>query len=228
MSGGTVAGREFGEGPLSRAVAAVYTLLVVEALQLLTVAPGLVLLTVLSRDASNLPLVALAAAPVGPAVAAGLIALRRLGDLADLHPARAFWHGYRVNAVPVLRLWIPMLALLTVIGINLTHLDVAGVPAGWAVPLVLIAAGTVLWGMHALVIAALFAFRTRDVARLAWYFVARTPLVTLGAASLVIVMAAVVVFASEAALALLGSLFTLMLLQTYRPLLARVEEDFTG
>jgi hypothetical protein len=227
-----VRARQFGDGPLSRISAAVYTLLVVEVLLLLATAPGLVLLTLLRRDASNLPLVALGAVPVGPALSAALVALAAPRDLMDLRPAAAFLHAFRRDAVAVLRVWIPLLAILTVIGVNLAHQDAAGVPAGWRAEwvslLLVIAAGALLWGVNALVIVSFFSFRTRDVARLAWYLLAAAPGVTLGTGCLLAAAAAVVAVSSEAVLALLGSVLASLLLQTCRPLIARVEREFTG
>jgi hypothetical protein len=221
------AGREIGDGPLSRAFSAIYTLLVVELLLLAGTAPGLALLTVLDRDPSNLPLAALAAVPVGPALSAALVTLQRPRHLVDLHPATHFCQAYRRNAGAVLRLWVPLLALLTVIGVNLTHLDAAGVPAAWAVMLALIAVAALLGGLNAVVISSFFTFRTQDTARLAWYFLLRTPGVTLGTASLLIVAGAVTAQWSEAVLALLASLLVLLLSRTFQPLIALVHKDFT-
>ena len=48
----------------------------------------------------------------------------------------------------------------------------------------------VLWSGHALVLSALFSFRTRDVARLGAYFLAGKPLVTLGFVSVLVLTAA--------------------------------------
>ena len=224
----TGARRQFGEGPLARAAALVHTLLVVEALLLVTTAPGLVALVLLDRDASNLPLAALCAIPLGPALCAAVYALhhRRL-DLTDLHPAAAFWRGYRLGAAGVLRLWIPWLAWVTILGVNLAHLRGAGLPGWWAVPLVLVAVVATLWVANALVITSLFAFRTVDVARLAAHFLARTPAVALGNAGLLVAAVAVTALSSEAVLALLGSLLAAALLRTSRPMTTMVQREFT-
>ncbi|MEV1178068.1 hypothetical protein AB0J09_57765, partial [Nonomuraea sp. NPDC049784] len=91
--------RRFGQGPLSRAATLVYSLLVVEGMFLVASAPGLVALTLLGGDASNVPLAAACALPLGPALSAALYALRhRSRDLTDLHPAAAFWRGYKADA----------------------------------------------------------------------------------------------------------------------------------
>ncbi|MFC4109472.1 hypothetical protein ACFOX0_26515 [Micromonospora zhanjiangensis] len=220
--------RQFGSGPLSRATARVYTLLVVEALLVLTTLPGAVPLLLLDRDASNLPLYALCALPVGPAVAAGLWTLRHQPlDLTDLRPAAVFWRGYRTNLVPVLRVWLPVLLLLTVEAVNLTHLAVAGVPDWWAVPLIVLAVVVTLGGVNALVITSLFAFRTRDVARLALYFLLRTPQVPLGSALLLLAAGTVTAVASEAVAALFGAVFVLALLRVAGPMIDAIGREFT-
>ncbi|HKT02076.1 MAG TPA: YesL family protein [Rugosimonospora sp.] len=221
--------REFGEGPLARVAARVYALVVVELLVLVAVAAGGVPLLFLARDTSNVPLVALCLVPVGPAVSAALYALHHhRGDLTDLRPARAFWRGYRMNLWGVLRLWVPWLAALAVIGVSLANLPAAGVPRWWVVPLALVALAAVLWMGNALVIASLFAFRTRDMARLGWYFLARRPGVALGNACLLVVAAGITLVSSELVLALLGSVFTLALRHNARVLIADVTREFTA
>jgi hypothetical protein len=219
----------FGEGPLSRAAAWVYTLLIVEVLVLATTVPALVPLILLTPDPSNLPLVALCLVPVGPAISAALYALQhRSSDLTDLRPAVAFWRGYRANAVGVLKLWVPLLAWLTVVAVTLANFDAAGVPVWWAVLMVVIAAVAALAGINALVITSLFSFRVRDVARLGLYFLVRAKGVALGNACLLVVAAGVTVLFSEAVLALLGSLFVLGLLRNARPMVLAIRKEFVA
>jgi len=220
--------RTFGEGPLSRVTALVHTHLVVEALLVLTTAPTLVALTLLRRDASNVPLAALAAVPVGPALAAALGALRRPRDIADLRPFATFWRSYRRDAPQVLALWVPALVVLTIIGVNLTHLDAAGVPRAWAVALAAIGVVTVLWAVNVIVIASGFAFRARDVARLAWFCLVATPGVTLGTTGVLLMAGVLVVVTSEAVLVLAGSVVAALLLLVSRPLAERIQRDFVA
>lgn len=221
--------RRFGEGPLSRASALVYTLLVVELALLLTTLPGLIPLMFLQRDVSNLPLAALCLLPAGPALCAAFYALhhRRL-DLTDLTPGAAFWRGYRLNLLPCLKIWVPALAWLTVIAISLGNRAAAGIPTWWAALLLGIALVIVLAELNALVITSLFSFRARDIARLSLHFLVRAKGVTLGNAGLLIGPAGVALLATEAVLALLGSAFALAVLHTSKPMIAAVERDFTA
>ncbi|QFY08775.1 DUF624 domain-containing protein [Nonomuraea phyllanthi] len=219
--------RRFGEGPLSRGSALVYSLLVVEGLFLLTTAPGLVALTLLGGDAGNVPLAALCALPLGPALSAALYALRhRSRDLTDLRPAAAFWRGYRANVRGVLKIWVPWLAVLAVVGTNLANFAAAGVPGWWAVLLVLVALAAMLWAANALVITSLFEFRAVDVARLAAYFLMRHPKAALGNACLLVVAGGVTLVATELAPALLASAFAAALLWNSRPMIAEVHDRF--
>jgi uncharacterized membrane protein YesL len=222
-------GRQFGDGPLSRGAALVYSLLVVELLFLVTTVPGLVPLLLLGSDLSNLPLAAACAIPIGPALSAALYALHHhRGDLTDLTPATAFWRGYRTNLAAVLRIWLPLLGWLTILAVGLVHFDATGLPGWWAVLLVVIAVAVTLCGTNALVITSLFHFRTRDVLRLALYFLVHTRGVTLGNAGLLVAAASVIWMSSEAVLALLGSVLALALLTTCRPMTSKIQEEFTA
>jgi len=221
--------RHFGNGPLSQAAALVYTLLVVELLVLLTSLPGLVPLVLLSADSSNIPLAAACALPLGPAISAALYALRhRSDDLTDLHPASAFWRGYRLNFLGSLRIWVPGLVWLAIIGLNLANFGAASVPGWWAVLLIAVGIGATLWLGNALVITSLFTFRTVDIARLALLFLGRSPGVTLGNACILALATLLTAVTSEVVPVLLASVFVLMLLLTSRPMITAIKAEFTA
>ncbi|WP_416980369.1 hypothetical protein [Streptomyces sp. T028] len=219
---------DFGTGVLSRAAALVHTLLTVEALFLAATAPGLVGLLLLGPDPANLPLAALCLLPLGPAASAALYALHhRSRDLTDLHPARVYARGWRLNAVPALKLWVPLLAWLTVIAFTLTHFAATGLPGWWAVLLWLTGVGALLWGTHALVLTSLFTFRARDIARLAARFLLRHGRATLTAGSLLVLTATGTALFTEALPALLAAPLLLSLLHCSRTVIAETQEDHT-
>jgi len=225
----TAVRRQFGDGPLARVAALVYTLLVVEFLLLVTTLPALVPLVLLEHDASNVPLATACALPLGPALSAALYAVwHRSADLTDLRPAAAFWRGYRANFRGVLLIWLPWLAFIGVVGVNLANFAAADVPGWWAVLLVVVAISGALWMANALVIASLFAFRGPDVARLASYFLVRARGVAVGNACLLVVAAGITVYVSDAVLALLASVLVLALVRNSRPMIAEVQEEFTA
>ncbi|MCZ2822691.1 hypothetical protein O2V63_20330 [Modestobacter sp. VKM Ac-2977] len=218
--------REFGEGPLSRATAVVYWFLVVELLLAVTAGPSVIAVVLLDRHPSNIPLVALAAVPVGPALAAAVFAWRVFDRERDTAPARHFWRGYRLNALDVLRSWVPGLAVLTVLGINLTYREAVGLPAPLTALQVLLAVGVVLWMLLAVVITALFRFRARDVARLGAHYLGARPLVTLGLLSWLVLCAGIAYFLSDWVLWLLASPLTFQLTRITAPVAGDVTTRF--
>ena len=223
------AGRDFGEGPLARVTSMVYRLVTIDALMVAAVLPGLIPLVLLSRDAADAPLAVACLIPVGPALSAALFALRQhRADIADLRPAAEFRRGYALNFGGVLRLWLPYLAAMSVIAVDLAHVNASGVPGWWSAIMVVLAVVATLWMANALVITSLFSFRTRDVARLAAYFLGATRSVALGNLCLLVVAVGVVDFASEAVLALFGVLFIGALLRSAQPMITRVKEEFTA
>ncbi|MCP2263556.1 DUF624 domain-containing protein [Promicromonospora thailandica] len=219
--------REYGDGPLGRGANAVYWYLVVELLLVLTSLPGLVVLALLDRSVGNAPFVVLCLLPLGPAASAGLFALRERATADALRPAASFWRGYRLNWADVLRVWTPALVVLGLLGVSLANLEAAGVPRWFAPALLVIGAGVLLWSVNALVIVSFFGFRTRDAARLAAYYLAARPLVTLGTLSLLVLAGGVVVLTSEVVFGLVVVVWLAFVLRNARPLLADVEERFT-
>ena len=200
---------EIGTGPLSRWSAAVYWAVMIELLVVLTMLPGVVAILLLDRSASNTPLVALCFVPAGPALSAAVYAWRdylaATSAQRDLAPARHFWRGYRLNWLDVLRWWVPTLAVLALLGVNVQH---AGSTVGqpWAFASLVIATGVLVWAITALVLTSLLAFRTRDVVRLAVYYVGAKPVMTLGNLAVVLVGTAIALLVSDRLLLLLASL----------------------
>ena len=219
---------EIGGGVLARASAVVYWLLVIEALVLLTTAPALAAIVFLAGGRGNAPLIGLCFLPVAPALSAAVFAWRVFLTDRDLAPAKHFRRGYRLNLLDVLRWWTPTLVVLTLIGFTLANLDAAGVPDGYAVVLVLVAAAVLLWAALALVLSSALALRTRDLVRLAEFYLGARPAVTLGVLSLLVAAAGTVVLASDWVLVLLASPATLVLLRTAEPVLSDATGRFTA
>lgn len=218
---------EVGRGPLSRGAAAVYRVLVLEALLVLTTLPTAVLVVLLDRSAANLPLFAAALLPVGPAVVAGLAAARAWEVDPDLSPARGFWKAYRRDALGTLAWWAPLLGVLAVLAVNAAHAEV--VPGGAALrPAGLVlAAVLVVVSAHLAVLQARFAFRLRDAVRIALAEVVPQWRFSLGVLCLLLVGAAVTVLAFDVVTVLLAWAGVLLLHAMARPLVADVTERFT-
>ncbi|HEX6340904.1 glycosyl transferase [Umezawaea sp.] len=219
---------EIGGGFLARSAAVVYWLLVIEVLVVLTTAPALAAVVLLAGGSGNAPLIGLCFVPVAPALSAAIFAWRVFLADRDLSPAAHFWRGYRLNWLDVLRWWPPALVVLTVLGFTLANLDVAGVPAGYGLVLLLVGLAVLLWSAQALVLSSALSLRTRDLVRLAGYYLGARPATTLGTASLLVAAAGTVVLTSDWVLLLLASPLTHVLLRTAEPVLRDATGRFTA
>lgn len=223
---------EVGSGVLSRISAWVYWALVVEGLLLLTGAPGIVLLLLLAPSAGTVPLAALCLVPVGPALAAAVFAWRDFLDAQpgdrDLQPARHFWRGYRLNWRDVLRWWVPALVVLAVLGVNASAGGAVRGGGAFAVASLVLGAAVLVWAGNAVVLSALFAFRTRDVARLSAYYLAARPVAGLGVLALLVVAGGLAVLTTDWLVVLLGSVLVLLLVRNAQPVIADAKERFTA
>jgi len=218
---------EVGRGILARGAAVVYRYLVLEILLVATCLPTLVVLVLLGRDASNVPLFALALLPVAPALSAALGAIQGWHAEPDLSPARPFWQSYRRDFFDVLKWSAPLLVVLALLGFNITHLG--AVPrAGFLRPvLVFMAVAVMVLGGLMLVITANFSFKTIDTARIAVASVIPSWRVSTGVLALGLVAGAVVFQFSEAVLLLFAWAFPAVLSPLSQSLVADVTQRFT-
>ena len=81
---------------------------------------------------------------------------------------------------------------------------------------------------NALVITALYSLRTRDVLRLAAYYIVRSPRTTVATLALAVVIGGSLVFLSELVPILTGTLLALALLHGARPIRSDIEENFVS
>lgn len=219
---------EIGPGVLSRLTAAVYRYLVLGVFLGISGLPTVVFWTLLSPEPSNAVLFVAALAPVAPALSAGLYAQRAWAAEPDLKPARPLLRGLRLNARDTLSWWIPVLALTTVLAVNIMFAE--AVPGGELlrpVSAVLLLAVAV-WSGHLLVVSSFFSFRFRDVLRVAAAEFFLSWKATLGVLAILVVATAAVLVSSEAILLLLGWLFCVWLWLVVRPVVADVTERFTA
>jgi hypothetical protein len=219
---------DFGQGPLGRFTGAVYWFLLVTVMLVVAALPSVVVMLLLDRSASNVPVFVLALVPLGPALSAGLYATRARSRDESLAPVAAFWRGYRLNWADVLRLWVPGLLVLGIIAFVLANAGTAGL--GWVYMAVLAGLSVVVgvWTLHALAIASFFSFRTRDAARLALFYLGKLPAVSLGVVSLLIIAFGVTWFLSEGVMALLGAVWVWLWYRNDLRLLDDVERRFTA
>lgn len=215
-------------GPLGRAANVLYWFAAIEVMLVLATLPGLVVALLLEQHASNIPLYALAAVPVGPALAAAVFAWRVFLLERDPAPVAQFWRGYRLGWSEALQVWVPALVALTVLGTNLAYRDAVGMPPAVALLQVMLGAAVLLWAVRTLTLRAAFTFRWRDAARLGLHSLGSRPLVTLGLVSLLVLTIGIVAVTFDAVAVLLASVLTFLLVRNEQPVLTDVQKRFVA
>ena len=218
---------EIGRGPLSRAAAVVYRMLVLEVQLLLATLPTVGAVLLLDRDPSNLPLFVLALLPVAPALVAGVSAVRAASRSGDLAPGRYFFRAYRRDLGATLVWAVPVSLVLAMLTFNLIHLDAVDGGAAMRPFVLFLASLVIVWAGHMLILTAGFRFRTRDAARIALTQIVPRWGYSLGVLSLVLVAAFVVLIASEVMLLLFLWAVVGLLALMARPVFHHVTKRFT-
>lgn len=217
---------EFGEGPLFRVATVVLWFLVVELWLGLVLLPSLVLMFWLDPDPTNLPLFALAALPVAPAISAAFFTWRRFDDERDTSPSRHFRRGYRLNWGDALRVWAPAVLVLTVLGINVAFGGAVGVGTPLAVTFLVLAVAVLVLVLRMLSVTSAFSFRWRDALRISLFTLVTRPLRSLGLISYVVLAAGLTVVTFDAVVVLLASVLTFAVVRNEAPVLVEVRERF--
>ena len=216
-----------GTGPLSQLAGAVYHHMALGVWLVLGCAPTIAVLTLLAPAPTNVPFFVLAQLPVAPLLSAGLFAVRAWRADPEDGPFALLRRGLRVNALDVLRWWVPALLVATVLAVNVWASDtVAG--AQVIRPIAAVAGVLlVLWAGQMLVVTTFFSFRTRDAARVAVVMLAAQWRVTLVHVSLLVVAVGVTTFGSDVILAMSAWAFVSLLEAVSRPVVADVTARFT-
>lgn len=223
---------EYGSGPVFKAAAVVYGVMV--GAGLLALANILVLLMPVLAGVIG-PIALLGFLPVGPSVVAVCYAFNRQLAGEDTGVFHDFLKSYRSNFAQALGVWLPYLGFLAVIAFNLSVLP-GSLSAGAVTGPVQIAAriGLIVLGIlaltagvQALLILSRFSFRTRDIFRLSLFGLSAQPRVSLGNAGILFVTAFLLVSTTAWLAVFLSGPMLYVICLNSKPLLAYVEGRFT-
>ena len=181
--------KEFGEGILYTVTNYIYWLLLTNCY--FWMANVLLLLAVLTLKptVSNLALYFLALIPTGPAFSALCYAMEKLVREKSLSPTADFFRGYRVNLKDTMRMWLPMLAILFILVVDIHYYNsepsTANQMLGAVLSVILLL--FVVGSLYAFPINAKFKFRVRDVYRLSVYYSFKKRRATIGNAAIIFI-----------------------------------------
>lgn len=190
----------------------------VQAGLLVTLLPSGVVFAAVDRNLATVALYVVAALPVGPALQAGMYALRRPEAATRQHPWSRYWEGWRLGWRQSLVAWAPVVLLVGGV------LAASAVMDDDAIARPLVTTGLIMGGVAGVVavgmltVIATYSFRTRDVPRVALFGLGSKPFSTAGLIGVVFVIVALVVLGLEAVLMLIMVLICHALLVISRPI----------
>lgn len=231
---------EYGSGPLFRAATTVHGVMVADALLVLSnivvvLAPVLVSLaggSALLAAGAQLGLVFLAFVPVGPSLVAAAYAFNRLLAGEETGVFRDFVRGYRANFRQALAAWLPYVAMLAAVVVNLLLLPGtpdAGSPALSVARIGLLGLGLLVAtaGVTAMLLLARFTFRVRDLYRLSLYSLCAQKRVSLGTAGILFITAFLLTVTTAGLMLVIAGPVVYLICLNSRPLLRFIEQKFT-
>lgn len=221
-------GDEVGDGRFGRALTAFTWGLGLTALLTAANLPVVLLGLLLDPAPGLVWLVVLALLPLGPALAAGLYAVRAHYVTPDVPVARAFARGYAVNWRDAAVLTVPVCLLGGVVALVATSGRDAGVPAvasGLAGGIGVLAVVTAL---HALALRTFFRLALADAVQAAAFYLVTRWRASLGTLVLVVGAAVVATAASDLLLTLLAGVWVWLWYRTTAPMLRDARARFLG
>jgi hypothetical protein len=218
---------ELGRGPLGRASVVLHRYAAISLGCVLASLPAAAGALLLPWEGLAVLLIVLLTGSVAAALSAALAAWRDEARTVHPEPWSAFWRGWRRNAVDVLRAVAPGLVVVGIVSVTVVNIGGAGIGPGYAWLLLGIAGVTTLIGIRVTVLATMFAFRTRDLWRLAAYTLFRVPRATVALLAMVICAVGLVWITNEAALLALVGVLARWLLHHERPVIDLVRDQFT-
>src|SRR5690625_3586484 len=115
--------KEFGQGAFSTFTNHVYWLMVVNFYFVFSNIIFLSFYFTLEPVISNITIYFLALIPTGPSIAALYYSISKIIHEKDLSPTKDFFYGYKVNFKDALKLWLPLLAVIFVLILDIQYFN---------------------------------------------------------------------------------------------------------
>ncbi|MEK3890117.1 YesL family protein [Bacillus sp. FSL K6-3431] len=138
---------------------------------------------------SNLIIIFIALIPTGPAIMALCYVMDKLVCEKEVSPTRDFFYGYKLNFKDTLKVWIPMLALIFILIIDLQYFYEDSTATNQVLSIVFLVVLTLLicLSFYVFPITAKFKFRTRDIFKLSIYYSFKKLKISLGNIGIMII-----------------------------------------
>jgi len=220
--------KEFGQGAFSTFTNHVYWLMVVNFYFVFSNIIFLSFYFTLEPVISNITIYFLALIPTGPSIAALYYSISKIIHEKDLSPTKDFFYGYKVNFKDALKLWLPLLAVIFVLILDIQYFNaeqtVMNQIQGGIILVILLV--ILVISLYAFPIHATYNFRMRDIYRLSLYYSFTKIRSTLGNISFMIITIFLMYMTSDLIIILLVSPVCYLMMLNSKEVMTDIKENF--
>ncbi|MDL0436449.1 MULTISPECIES: DUF624 domain-containing protein [unclassified Niallia] len=220
--------KEFGEGILFTFTNYVYSLLLANFLFVSVNAVFIFFFMALEPSFSNILIYMIALIPTGPAISGLLYVLEKLLRTKEAITVSDYFYGYKTNIKNTLLLWCMILAVFSVLLIDLQYLNQTALLIEQLISIVLyiLFLLAVLISINMLILNAKFEFRKKDIFKLSIFYSFAHVKASLGNIFILLLIVFVTMLTSDFILLFVASIIGLLLIKNARRLLTDVEATF--
>ncbi|MFS0615068.1 YesL family protein [Lederbergia ruris] len=221
--------QEFGQGILSVVTNHIYWFMLTNIYFVFCNLIFLIAFMTLEPELSNMILIFIALIPTGPAITALCYVMDKLVREKEISPTRDFFYGYKINFKDTLKVWLPMLAAIFILIIDLQYFYQESTKINQIMAIVfLVGLGFLICILlYVFPITAKFKFRMRDVFKLSFYYSFKKLKITTGNIGILIIALFLMIITTDFLFIIIASVLSYVLTLNSRAVIDDIEENYT-
>lgn len=221
--------QEFGQGILSVVTNYIYWFMLTNIYFVFCNLIFLFAFITLEPELSNMILIFLALIPTGPAITALCYVMDKLVREKEISPTKDFFYGYKINFKDTLKVWLPILAAIFILIIDLQYFYQDSTRIHQILAIVFLVGLGFLFCilLYVFPITAKFKFRMRDVFKLSIYYSFKKLKTTTGNIGILIIAIFLMLITTDFLFLFIASVLSYVLTLNSRAVINDIEENYT-
>jgi len=178
---------------------------------------------------SNMIIIFLALIPTGPAITALCYVMDKLVRDGEISPTKDFFYGYKLNFKDTLKVWLPMLAAIFILIIDLQYFYQENTKIHQILAIIFLVAIILLICVlqYTFPITAKFGFRTRDIFKLSIYYSFKKVKITTGNIGIMIIAFFLMIITTNFLFLFIASVLSYLLTLNSRAVIEGIKMNYT-
>ncbi|MCR2822872.1 YesL family protein [Lederbergia panacisoli] len=178
---------------------------------------------------SNIIIIFLTLIPTGPAITALCYVMDKLVREKDISPTKDFFYGYRINFIDTLKVWLPLLAVIFILIIDLQYFNQDSTKINQIMAIVfLVAIGLLICVfLYVFPITAKYKFRIRDTYKLSIYYSFKKVKIATGNIGIIIIALFFTFITTDILLLFIASILSYLLTLNSREVIDDIKMNYT-